>query len=82
MIRDVKASAVYTAELVKNHPNFKLVNDPEWATCCFYYYPDRFLNKDNFKSEEEFITEFNKIAPTIKSKMLGGEGRFMIAYMK
>ena len=38
-----------------------LHDNPEWVSLCIYYYPDRFLNKKNFDSEEHWEEELDKI---------------------
>jgi glutamate/tyrosine decarboxylase-like PLP-dependent enzyme len=75
-IRNAVDNVKYLALLVKEHPNFELVIEPESHTCCFFYIPNRLVGKEK---NDQFWEEVNKLPPKIKGEMMR-RGNIMVAY--
>lgn len=78
LVKHALENTKYLADLVKNHPNFLLIVEPEYLTVCFFYFPDCLLNKEK---DDEFWKKVDKIAPIIKAELVK-RGNVMIAYQK
>lgn len=90
-IKQAIQNAKYLASLLKNHPNFILIDEPDFLNVSFYYLSDSLLKKFNVDTKQFFFDldkdknidweEVAKLAPIIKAKMMK-EGTMMIAYQR
>ena len=56
-------------KMIRDHPKFKLVNEPEFANVCFWYLPQEKLT----------YGQLHELAPKIKDRLLS-KGKIMINY--
>lgn len=78
LVKEARDNAQYMAELVREHPNFQLIVEPEYLTVSFFYFPDCLLDVEK---DSHFWDRVHKLAPLIKSEMIK-RGNIMIAYQK
>lgn len=78
MVKYALENARYLSDLVKEHPNFELICEPEYLTVSFFYYPDCLIGQTK---DDEFWQRVHKLAPIIKAEMIK-RGNIMLAYQK
>ncbi|EAR98380.2 pyridoxal-dependent decarboxylase domain protein (macronuclear) [Tetrahymena thermophila SB210] len=83
IVADSLETTKYFAQLVKDHPNCELINEPEYVSVSFFYYPDSFLKRKELGEDktEKFWEDMHNIPPIIKAKMVE-QGTMMVAYQK
>jgi len=64
---------------VDSHPNFKMVMEPSCININFVYTPPSLQKLKSEIPKDEWQSKQNKVAPTIKAKMMK-EGSLMVAY--
>lgn len=78
MVKYALENARYLADLVKEHPNFELIVEPEYLTVSFFYFPNCLLGQEK---NDEFWEKVHQLAPIIKAEMIK-RGNIMLAYQK
>ncbi|KAM4705274.1 acidic amino acid decarboxylase GADL1 [Rhinophrynus dorsalis] len=70
------ALSKYLANEIKRRDGFELLWEPEYANICFWYIPPSFRNMEK---GPEYWKKLNKVAPTIKERMMK-KGSMMVGY--
>jgi len=78
-INKVFDNARYLTELVKNHPHFRLLQEPECTNVCFWFIPKSMRQMKFDLSDEAFCKRLAGIAPKVKERMTL-EGSMLVGY--